>query len=160
MAEDKRTYFYNTELELQKEYWTYVIEITKDGSKLSNITKVFKTKLIDVKPGSFGFPRLIFEELPAKIAAKPSVLRNMRIIGPSVSYSKFYLTEQEAIDAFDNYILELSNNKPAVIRDKMNAHLYDKTRVTVSELEIEAKRWLAELEVYEKVYFDWLIKNL
>ena len=152
MIEDKRTYFYNTELELQKDYWTYVIEVTKDGSKLSNITKVFKTKLIDVKSGSFGFPRLIFDELPAKIAAKPSVLRNMCLIGPSASYCKFYLTEQEAKDGFDNQILELSNNKPAVIRDKMNAHLYDKTRVTISELEIEAKQWLAGLPVYEKQY--------
>lgn len=160
MIEDKRTYFYNTELELQKDYWTYSLEVTKDGSKLSNITKVFKTKLIEIKPGSFGFLRLIFEELPVKLAAKQSVLRNMCIIGPSAAYCKFYLTEQEAKEAFDNQILELSNNKPVVIRDKMTAHLYDKTRVANSELEIEAKQWLATLPVYEKKYFDWLIKNL
>jgi hypothetical protein len=144
------------------EYWTFYMETTNKGNALRNVVKPFKTKLIERTSSPYevcGF--YLRFSVPEDLKVSKTMRHNLQVYmnGYGLAQCSFYLTEEEAIIAFDKRIDELAKYQKMSDRDTMLAKKYTKTAPEISSIEKSAKAWKNKLTSKQKSYLQWFIDN-
>ena len=150
---------YETEkFEVGKEYYTYYVDLSNNGTKLRDYTGIMKVKLISKDPTKYrpkGHKR--FEIIESKPLGSTIANNIHNYFQGDGRYTSFFESKDDCIKHHDEKLIEFSSygqntkDRDTILKKLINSKTPDKPKI-----ELDSIAWYESLTKKEQSYVSWI----
>jgi hypothetical protein len=144
--------------EVGKEYHTYYVDLSNNGTKLRDYTGIMKVKLISKDPSQYspkGYKHFkILESKPLGSTIAHNIHNYFEGYGSASCY--FFESKDDCIKHHDEKLIELSKGQNTKDRDNILKKLINSKTPDKPKIELDSIAWYESLTKKEQSYVSWI----
>lgn len=150
---------YETEkFEVGKEYYTYYVDLSNNGTKLRDYTGIMKVKLISKDPSQYtpkGYKRFkIIESKPLGSTIAHNIHNYLE--GYGTASCDFFESKDDCVKHHDKKLIDLSDGQNTKDRDTILKKLINSKTPDKPKIELDSIAWYESLTKKEQSYVSWI----